>query len=122
MRSTLQHLVGEEPAFARIVAGHFELAPDVAADLGDRISLGIELAQGIEPGIEHPVDQRPVHRFLRAEIIKQIGLRHARHFGDLVDGRAAETIGGEDFKRRFQNALFFLFLDACPPLGPGRSR
>jgi hypothetical protein len=49
-----------------------------------------------------------VHRFLGAEIIEQIGLRHARHFGDLVDGRAAKTADRKHVERRFQDLLFLL--------------
>jgi hypothetical protein len=90
--STLQDLIGEQPAFARKLARHLELAANIAADFGDRVAVGIELAERIEPGVEHAVDQCAVHRLLGAEIVEQVRLRHASHLRDLVDGRAAKTI------------------------------
>ena len=115
-RRPLQHLIGEETAFTREVARHFQLAANIAADLRFRIALRIELAQGIEPAVEHALDQRPMHGLLGAEIIEQIGLRHARHLGDLVDRAAAESMGGEDIQRGFEDQLLLLFLDACAAL------
>lgn len=47
-------------------------------------------AQGVEPGIEHPVDQRPVHDPLVRQI-EQVRLGHAGDIGDLVDGGAAKA-------------------------------
>ena len=49
---------------------------------------------------------------LAAEIVEQVGLRHAGRLGDLVDGRAAEAVRGEDVERRFEDHLLLLLLDA----------
>ncbi len=62
MRRALQHLVCKQPAFARKVARQFQLAANIAADFSLRIALGIEGAKRLKPSIEHPVDQRPMHR------------------------------------------------------------
>lgn len=117
MRSALQHLVGEEPALAGKIAGHLQLAADVAADFRLRIALGVKGPQRLEPGVENSVDQRPVHGFLGAEIIEQVGFRHASHFGDLVDGRATEAACRKHVEGRFQDLLFLLLLDSRPPQG-----
>ena len=38
-RRALQHFVGKQPAFARKVARHLQLAADIGADLGDRVAV-----------------------------------------------------------------------------------
>lgn len=122
MRSALQDLIGEQPAFARKVPRHLKFSPDITAYFGYRIAFRIERAQRVKPGVEDAVDQRPVHRLFGAEIIEQIRLRHARHLGDLIDGRTAKAVCGKHLQRRLENLLLLLLLDSRAPLGSSRSR
>ena len=122
MRRSLQNLVCEQPAFSREIARHLELPADIASDLRFRIAFRIEGSERLQPVEEHPVDQRPVHGLLGAEIIEQVGFRHAGHFGDLVDGRAAKAPGGKYIEGRLKNLFFLFFLNTCAPLGLRCSR
>src|SRR5690606_36808936 len=102
MRRTLQDLVREQAAFTRKVARHLDLAPYVGAQLRQRIAGRVEIAQRLQPVVQQPLDKLLMDGFLAAEIIEQIGPRHVRRLGDLVDGRPAKAIRRKDVKRRFK--------------------
>ena len=72
----------------------------------------VQLAQWRQPGVEQALHQRLVNVFLAAEVIEEVRLRHAGGFGDLIDGRTAKAVGGEDFERGFEDQLALFLLDA----------
>src|SRR6185312_7267485 len=113
-RRALQHFVGKEPALARKVARHLELAADVGADFGDRIAIGIHLPQRRQPHVEQFGDQPLVDRLLAREVIEEVGLAHPRRLGDLVDRGAAKAVVGKDLERRIEDAILLFLLDAGP--------
>src|SRR5690606_5423086 len=98
------------------IARHLQLAADVAAQLADRVALIVQLSQWGQPGVEQPLHERDMHLLLGAEIVEQVGLRHAGRFGDLVDGRAAEPMLRKHVERGFEYGLALLDLYARPPL------
>ena len=54
-----------------------------------------------------------VHRLFGGEIIEQIGLGQTRNLGDLVKGRAAETVGGKNVQRCIEDGCRILLLNSC---------
>src|SRR5690606_38046538 len=111
-RRALQDLVGEEPALAREIARHLQLAAAVGPQFPERVTFGIEFAQRREPCVQQPLDQGLVDGVLGAEIVEQVWLRHAGGLRDLVDRRAAEAMRGKHFKGCFENALALFGLEA----------
>ena len=53
-----------------------------------------------------------MHGLLGGEVVEQVGLRDAGGLGDLVEGGAAEAVGGEDLERGGEDRLGLLALDA----------
>ena len=85
-RCAMQHLIGEEPRCLGIVARHGHLGADIAGDLGQRLAIGVEAAQGGEPLGQRLFQDGAVDVVLAVKIIEKVGLRHPGPLGDLVDG------------------------------------
>ncbi len=110
-RRAAQDLGGEEPALARHVARHLQLAPHVGEDLLQRLALGRKRLQRVEPGFQQSRQQLAVDRFLAVEIVDDVLLREPRGAGDLFQRGAAQPLFREHVERRLEDRPALLPLD-----------
>ena len=68
-RGALQDFTREEPAFARQLMGHVQLAPYVSEDFRQGIAILIERDEWIEPGLHQLIEKGNVDLFLAVEIV-----------------------------------------------------
>ena len=111
-RRAVQHLVGEQAAFARQVARHLDLAANIGGDFGEGIAVFVHLRQRRQPGLEQAEDEGFVDLVLVPEIIEQVGLGHAGGGGDLVDRGAAKPVVGKYVERGIEDAFPLFRLNA----------
>ncbi|MDF1792852.1 MAG: hypothetical protein P1U88_13125 [Thalassobaculaceae bacterium] len=59
-----QDLAGEQPGLLRSIARHLMLAPDIAADLVQRLAGGVEGDQRLQPGLQLAAEHHAVDLIL----------------------------------------------------------
>jgi hypothetical protein len=111
----VQDFIGKQPRRLRIVARHCQFRRNVARQLDNRIALGIERLERLQPVGQRVFQHRDIDVLLAPEIIEQIGLRHLGPRCDLIHRRAPESEGRKDFERRRENDLPVRRLNARSP-------
>ena len=92
-RRALDKLIGEQTAFARQVAAHLKLAPDVGQYLLQWITVFVQRVKRGQPDFEQAEQKGGVNRLFRWEVVEQVRFAEPCLGGNLIYRCAAKSMG-----------------------------